>query len=200
MGLGVLRGGVLMRRALSRPQPWSCWWPRPSQPGPRRRVRISSSRRQGLRGVHLERVPVRRLAGLRVRVQQHGGRAARRGEPARPGRDHRRVAAGSLARWRRPRPDLVDVLERRDELVEARRRALERLPGRPSGSGASPTLGLLRQGRQSVLHRPADRLRSARHLGDLGDELERDDLEGATDPDRGSGGPVHLERQGLDHR
>ena len=39
-------------------------------------------------------------------------------------------------------------------------------------------VGLLRQGRKPVLHRPADRLGSARHLGDLGDELERDDVGG----------------------
>ena len=35
-------------------------------------------------------------------------------------------------------------------------------------------VGLLRQGGQPVLHRPADRLRRARHLCDLGDDLERD--------------------------
>ena len=61
-----------------------------------------------------------------------------------------------------------------DELGQAGRRAVERLPGRSRAvRPRHRPLGLLRQGRQPVLHRPADRLGRARHLGDLGDDLER---------------------------
>ena len=110
--------------------------------------------------------------------------------PLEPGRDHRRVAAGSLARWRRRGLTSWMSSNGGDELVEAGRRALERLPGRSRAVRARHRpVGLLRQGRKPVLHRPADRLGRARHLGDLGDELERHDMEGAPDPDRGSGGP-----------
>ena len=116
--------------------------------------------------------------------------------------DRRRVPAGPLARRRRPRADLVAVDQRRDELGEAGRRAVERLPGRPDAvrPGDRP-VGLLRQGRQPVLHRPADRLGRARASRLIAVTTWNGTTWGAPQmliEDVGSS--RRLQRQGLDHR
>ncbi len=94
---------------------------------------------------------------------RHRGRAPGGGEPAEPPRDGRYHPAGPLARRRRPGTDVLDVDERRGELDEAAGRAVERLPGRPGAVRAGDrSVGLLRRGREPLLHRAADRLRRPR--------------------------------------
>ena len=126
-----VRGGLKAQAEQhSRPQRSSrhCWW-KIMLPGLAGRSVFPRSRHQGLRGVHPGTGAHSGARRTSPRVQQHRGRAAGRGQPDDPA-EIIGVAAGPLARRRRPRPDLVDVLERRGELVEAGRRTLERLPGR----------------------------------------------------------------------
>ena len=69
---------------------------------------------------------------------------------------------------------------------------LERMPGRHRQIRACHrSVGLLRRGGQRVLHRPADRLRCARHLRRLDHELRPRGrrLAAAADPHRGLGDP-----------